>query len=147
MGMDMWLFKMKKEEEIKKRKKKRDCWDYDSGVNFDELNLVPSDNPYLEGWVCWGNEEYHLINKVIANSLGVKIRFYGDPICEQKDFDYAVDMLNKWYKEKYNGETEFIMKKEWGYSDDWKITIPHVDKLVEYLTIAKDNGFTMWFSF
>ena len=31
MGMDMWLFKTKKKEEVKNP---RDCWDWNSGVNF-----------------------------------------------------------------------------------------------------------------
>ena len=144
MGIDMWLFKPKKKEEVKKP---RDCWDWDSGVDFDETGLVPKDNPYLEGWICWGEEEYCLINYVVKKELGVDIKFSADPILPQEDFDYAINMLNKWYKEKWNGRTEFIMKKEWGFVEDWTLTIPHVDKLVEYLTIAKDNGFTMWFSF
>lgn len=163
MSMDMWLIKMKDKNKwnldcgeceywnkYKKSIPKGDNYCDDkckikcawwNDTNEDIENIIPKENKYLNGWQCWGEEEYYLINTVISNEYNVKIKFYGDPICKQENFDFAVEMLNKWFKEKWNGETEFKV------NENWTIKIDNVEDFVEYMNIAKENRFTMWFSF
>lgn len=164
MGLDMWFLKMKdnkkwdldtgcwawdkynrspEEGECDNVCPDKCCWWNDSGKDIDDY--LSKDNYYYDRGFENADLEWNII-KIVEKEMGVELDFEGYPISSPDEFNKFYDWFEKWVKEKWDNRTVFDNPDEYYCVGEETFKFDRMLDFLEYVRVAKENGFTMWFS-
>lgn len=164
MGLDMWFYKMKDNKKWdlgsscwmceKHNRSPKDnecdvvcpakcCWW--NNANDDIDNYLKKENYYYDRGFENAELEFKLI-KVVEKEMNVLLGLDGDPICNPENFNKLCDVFEKWIIEKWNLRTIFDNPDEYPCIGEEQFEFNRVLDFADYIDTARENGFTLWFS-
>ena len=141
MGLDIWFCKLKDKE-----KWNMDCWLNKSDEVIDDyLEKVSKSNYYYDKGFENADIELKLM-KLIEKEMNVSLDLDGDPIYNPEKFNELYYVFERWIKEKWGSRTVFDNPDKYYPIGEEQFKFDRVMDLFEYIKVAKENGFTLWFS-
>lgn len=78
--------------------------------------------------------------------MGIDLDFEGYPISNPEKFNKFYDYFKIWIEEKWENRVVFDNPDEYPCIGEETFEFDRMLYFFEYLKVAKENGFTMWFS-